>query len=86
MVKLFYSGGCRISRRGTWTSWGGVDSQGGYVYVSKILYVKIKESGPLGGVRQASSNVDPPMFYSATEVLLVYTSYACPLLVEESHK
>ena len=26
---------------------GGVDSRGGYV--SKILYVKIKESGPLGG-------------------------------------
>ena len=26
---------------------GGVDSRGGYV--SKILYVKMKESGPLGG-------------------------------------
>ena len=26
---------------------GGVDSRGGYV--SKILYVKTKESGPLGG-------------------------------------
>ena len=30
---------------------GGVDSQGGYV--SEILYVKTKESGPLGGVRRA---------------------------------
>ena len=28
---------------------GGVDSQGGYV--SKILYVKTKELGPLGGAR-----------------------------------
>ena len=39
---------------------GGVDSRGGYV--SKILYVKMKESEPLGGgVRRASANVDPPM-------------------------
>ena len=39
---------------------GGVDSRDGYV--SKILYVKMKESGPLGGgVRRASANVDPPM-------------------------
>ena len=28
------------------TSWGGTDSQGGYI--SKNLYVKMKESGPLG--------------------------------------
>ena len=28
---------------------GGVDSRGGYV--SKILYVKMKELGPLGGAR-----------------------------------
>ena len=34
--------GERRPRRG-----GGVDSRGGYV--SKILYVKTKESGPLGG-------------------------------------
>ena len=43
------SGGSRISRKGAWTSNGGVDSQGGYI--SKILYVKTKESGPLGGRR-----------------------------------
>ena len=30
---------------------GGVDSQGGYI--SNILYVKTKESGPLGSVHQA---------------------------------
>ena len=35
------SGGSMISRR------GGVDSRGSYV--SKILYVETKESGPLGG-------------------------------------
>ena len=36
---------------------GGVDSQGSYV--SKSLYVKMKESGPLGGgVRRASTYVD----------------------------
>ena len=38
-----YSGGSRISRRGG----GGVASRGGYI--SQILYVKTKESGPLGG-------------------------------------
>ena len=37
---------------------GGVDSRGSYV--SKILYVKMKESGPLGGVRHARP-LDPPM-------------------------
>ena len=30
---------------------GGADSQGGYIL--KILYVEMKESGPLGGVCQA---------------------------------
>ena len=37
---------------------GDVDSRGGYV--SKILYVKTKEFGPLGGVRRARP-LDPPM-------------------------
>ena len=37
---------------------GGVDSRGGYV--SKILYVKTKESGPLRGVGQARP-LNPPM-------------------------
>ena len=32
---------------GAWTSWGGVDFRGSYI--SKILYAKTKESGPLGG-------------------------------------
>ena len=53
------SGGSRISRRGGVDLVGrGVDSQGGYV--SKILYVKMKELGPLGGARQARP-LDPPM-------------------------
>ena len=38
---------------------GGVDSRGGYV--SKILYVKTKELGPLGGARP----LDPPMVSSS---------------------
>ena len=37
---------------------GGVHSRGGYV--SKILYVKMKESGPLGGVRRVHP-LDPSM-------------------------
>ena len=42
------SGGSRISRRGgVDLVGGGVDSRGSYV--SKILYVKTKESGPVGG-------------------------------------
>ena len=36
----------------------GVDSRGSYV--SKILYVKMKESGPLVGVCRARP-LDPPM-------------------------
>ena len=44
------SGGSRISRRGgVDLVGGGVDSRGGYI--SKILYVKMKELGPLGGAR-----------------------------------
>ena len=38
---------------------GGVDSQGGYV--SKILYVKTKESGPLRGACAGHIPLDPPM-------------------------
>ena len=41
---------------------GGVDSRGGYVL--KILYVKMKELGPLGGVRPP---VDPPMHLYACQ-------------------
>ena len=38
---------------------GGVDSRGGYV--SKILYVKTKELGPLGGGAHQVCPLDPPM-------------------------
>ena len=39
---------------------GAVDSRGGYV--SKILYVKTKELGPLGGgARAGRAPLDPPM-------------------------
>ena len=42
-IRINTSGGSRISRRGG----GAVDSRGGYV--SKMLHVKTKESGPVGG-------------------------------------
>ena len=45
---------------------GGVDSQGGYV--SKILYVKMKELGPLGGARAGHA---PPRSANAEYVLMV---------------
>ena len=49
-LKNLPSGGSRISRRGgVDLVGGGVDSRGGYV--SKILYVETKESGPVGGGR-----------------------------------
>ena len=41
---------------------GAVDPRGGYVL--KILHVKTKESGPVGGgARQARPPLDPPMHY-----------------------
>ena len=36
-----------------------MDSQGGYVL--KILYVKVKELGPLGGHALGMPPLDPPM-------------------------
>ena len=38
---------------------GAVDPQGGYV--SKILHVKMKESGPVGGRAPGAPPLDPPM-------------------------
>ena len=53
---LQYSGGSRISRGGG--GGRGLPRQLRF----ENLYVKMKESGPLGGgVRRASANVDPPM-------------------------
>ena len=46
-IAFSFSGGSRISRRGRGPRRGGMDSRGGHV--SKILYVKTKESGPFGG-------------------------------------
>ena len=37
----------------------GVDSRGSYI--SKILYVETKESGPLGGACAGYAPLDPPM-------------------------
>ena len=58
--KCKVSGGSRISRRGgVDLVRGAVDPRGGYV--SKILYVKTKESGPVGGARARRAPLDPPM-------------------------
>ena len=58
--KSYSSGGSRISRRGgVDVVGGGVDSRGGYV--SKILYVKTKELGPLGGGRAPTRSAN--VFY-----------------------
>ena len=52
--EIAFSGGSRVSRR------GGVDLRGGYV--TKILYVKTKESGPVGGGACAGhAPLNPPM-------------------------
>ena len=54
------SGGSKISRRrGVDLVGEGVDSRGSYI--SKILYVKTKELGPLGGARAGRAPLDPPM-------------------------
>ena len=47
IIRTLPSGGSRISRRGGVDLVGGLDSRGRYV--SKILYVKMKELGPLEG-------------------------------------
>ena len=58
-IGMSSSGGSRISREGGMDLvGGGMDSRGGYVL--KILYVKMKESGPLGGRAPGSASVDPP--------------------------
>ena len=41
---------------------GAVDARGGYV--SKILHVKTKESGPIGGHVLGVPPLDPPMVFS----------------------
>ena len=39
---------------------GGVDSRGGYVL--KILYIKMKKLGPLGGPRAGRTPLDSPIY------------------------
>ena len=45
---------------------GGVDSRSGYI--SKILYVKTKEAGPLEGGACLARPLDPPMVVDATHI------------------
>ena len=60
------SGGSRISRGGDVDLIGGVDSRGDYF--SKILYVKMKEFGFLGGRAPGTPHLDPPMYKMAFTV------------------
>ena len=53
------SSGSRISRRGGTDLVGGANSRGGYVL--KNLYVKMKESGPIGGRMLVVPPLDPPL-------------------------
>ena len=50
---------------------GGVDSRGGYV--SKILYVKTKELGPLGGVHAGRT---PPRSANALPTIIINSANA----------
>ena len=49
---------------------GAVDPRGGYV--SKILHVKTKESGTVGGARAGRAPLDPPMW-----IMYIWTQNAC---------
>ena len=61
IVNIYYSGGSRISHRGGMDLVrGAVDPRGGYV--SKILHVKMKESGPMGGCVLGVPPLDLPMY------------------------
>ena len=68
-LKSQVSGGSRISLGGVNLVGGSVDSQGGYV--STILHIETKESGPLGGVRRARP-LDLPMQVAITLLTSTY--------------
>ena len=51
--------------------WGAVDPRSGYI--SKILHVKTKESGPIGGVRAGRAPLDPPMQILREKIAIVIT-------------
>ena len=68
----WYSGWSRVSRRGgVDLVGGGVDSRGGYVL--KILYVKTKELGPLGG-RTWCAPLDLPMVYTENNAVCPFNT------------
>ena len=48
---------------------GGTNSRGGYVL--KNLYVKMKESGPVGGHAPAAPPLDPPLYTESIQQLLI---------------
>ena len=58
---FLFSGGSRISRRGGPRGLVGGAWTLEAVTFLKILYVKTKESGPLGGACAGHASLDPPM-------------------------
>ena len=54
---------------------GAVDPRGGYVL--KILHVKMKESGPVGGARAPPPPLDPPMLGFKFSVALTLGTIEC---------
>ena len=60
---------------------GAVDPQGGYV--SKILHVKTKESGPVGGRAPGAPPLDPPMkgYQGAILVVRCVVSQMTPCVI-----
>ena len=59
---------------------GAMDPRGGYV--SKILHVKMKESGPVGGgARRARPPLDPPMYMVPVAPWYLWLHGSCDSMV-----
>ena len=58
---------------------GGVASRGGYI--SKILYVKMKESGPLGGGVHGARPLDPPKQFFRFDIKILRNMTASGVLL-----
>ena len=62
--------------------WGAVDPRGGYV--SKLLHVKTKESGPIGGACAGHTPLDPPMQNFTSGSPTPYAAIFHKIFVKES--
>ena len=70
------SGRSRIFHGGRGTHGGGMASRGGYIL--EILYVKTKESGPLGGPAPGTPPRSTNAFPTCSVLLLNYTPCNSP--------